>query len=254
MNAKVFLLRLLLLTVVVSGQAQVNEPAQPKKVAAGEFLHLRVDLDGDGHEEVVSFALSRANEAWRGVLTVKVAGARYKTEYFSAEGDIPTVSVTKLDTSRPERQLLVKVIEPDSCIYHLLAYKATRLIELAKLDGGPACNEPKTWGNGKLELDTWQGFWNKPEMYRLSADGFALTPEPQDHYMVRVNGIAGVDLQLADAGCPSTVIPTGAFLLVEIFDDKRNRYRLKSLTGACGWIPEAEVNTIDKIKELPWAG
>jgi hypothetical protein len=246
---------LVLLTAITSTNAQVNDIPSPKEVVSGDFLRLRLDLDGDGRADVFTFALSKAKEDWRGILTVKATGARYSTEYFSADGDIPSVRVVRLDAARTERQLLVQTVEAGSCVFHLLAYKAKRLVPLVRFDAGPDCAAPQIWGNGKLGLSTWQGFWNRTEVYRLGANGLSISKEPQEHYPVGVRGIAGVNLRLDDAGCLSAEIASGKLLRVEIFDAGRKGYLLKTSTGDCGWIPETEVDTIDeKIKDLPWAG
>ena len=226
-----------------------------KKVVEGEFLRLRLDLDGGGSANVVTFTLKKAKDDWKGLLIVKAANSQYNTEYFSADGDIPSVRVVRLDTTRNERQLLVQTVEAGSCVFHLLAYKEKRLASLIRFDGGPSCDEPQIWGNGRLGLSTWEGFWRKTNVFRVSANGLSIQPEPQALYMVHAYGVAGVDLHLAEAGCRSSDIHSGEPLLVDVFNAERKSYLLKSFAGECGWLPETEVNTMDhKIEELPWAG
>jgi hypothetical protein len=86
-------------------------------------------------------------------------------------------------------------------------------------------------------------------------DGQSLVEESKVLYPVEVAGVAGKPLVLQGAECPSHVVPPGTYVKVKLYDSKSNRYRLQSADGGCGWMPAADLNTIDEIlKELPWAG
>ena len=226
----------------------------PALADTGEFQRLRVDLEGDGRAVIVSLSTSPAQKDWRRVLTVAIPGTRYRTEYFSADGDLPSARVVILDRARHERQLLIETIEAGSCVYHLLAYKSKKLVSIFRFDS-TMCRAPEIWGNGKFGVPYWEGFWTKIDTYRIAKAGTAAAQEIQEQFLVGVAGIAGERLQLADAGCASNDIAAGTLLHVAMFNSQRAAYLLRAGAGTCGWIPESEVNTItNKILELPWAG
>jgi hypothetical protein len=201
---------------------------------AGEIQRLRLALNGNGVEDVVILKTSKANEDWRRRFTVEIARSKYSGDYFSADGDTPSVREIAIDRNRKERQLLVDTPEAGSCVFHILSFASKRLTSLLRFDSGPDCNPPVPQGNGTLRILTWQGFWNKNETLRLSKDGKALVLEQQDKFWVNVAGSAGTGLTLQGATCASRDIPLGTFVSVKFFEPKGNRYMLESADGGCG--------------------
>jgi len=220
-----------------------------------EILRLHVDLDGDGKPEAIKISTSSAAEEWRKRFIVRIGASEYSSDFFSADGDFPSVSVVAIDRNRSQHQLLVSTPEAGSYIFHLLAYSSKKLISLLKFDSGPNGLPPESSGTGKVSVSTWQEFWSREETYHLSKDGKTLVAEPKDIYDLWVAGAAGKNLILEGAECASHEVAPGTFIRVTLFDAKQERYFLKSANGGCGWIPASKVNTIDDtIKELPWGG
>ncbi|QLI82515.1 hypothetical protein HZU75_13810 [Chitinibacter fontanus] len=222
---------------------------------AGELYRLRVDIDGDGKQEAIQVATFPAREEWRSRVVVKIGSEKYSTEFFSAESDLPDIRVVSIDRQRPQRQLLLGTPEAGTCIYHLLAYAGHKLLPVLNFDSGPDCKAPQPLGNGRVSVSTWQGFWAKENRYRLNNEGTALVKEQAVTYDVGAAGVVGKTFSLQDAECPAKWIQPGAFVRVKLYDSVGERYRVEDTDGSCGWIPAADMNSIDSlIKELPWAG
>lgn len=221
---------------------------------AGELYRLRVDIDGDGKQEAIHVATFPAREEWRSRVVVKIGSEKYSADYFSAESDLPDIRVVSIDRQRPQRQLLLRTPEAGTCVYHLLAYAGHKLFSLLKFDSGPECKGPQPLGNGQVSVYTWQGFWAKEDRYRLNDEGTALVKQQTVTYDVRAAGVAGKSFPLQGAECPTKLVQPGTFVRIKIYDAVSERYRVEDTDGSCGWIPAAEMNSIDNpIKELPWA-
>jgi hypothetical protein len=223
--------------------------------AAAEIYRLQIDLDGDSKPEIVQISTAPSKEDGRSRVIVKIGNSSFSDEFFSADSELPDIRVIAIDWKRTQRQLLLETPEAGACIYHLLAYTPNKLIRLLRFDSGPNCQPPQPLGNGEVSVSTWQGFWAKEDRYRLSKDGLSLIVEPQDFYQVRVAGAAAKAFRLEGAECPARSVPRGIYVRIKLFDPKKDRYRIESSDGGCGWIPAVDLNTEGEIiKELPWAG
>ncbi len=223
--------------------------------AAHELYRLQIDLDGDRKPETVEIDTAPAQQDWRSRVIVKVGAAKYVAEFFSAEADVPDIRVISIDRKRAQRQLLLETPEPGTCIYHVLSYVGGELVQLLRFDSGPNCQAPQPLGNGQISVSTWQGFWTREVRYRLSVDSRFLVVEPVTMHRVEVAGVAAKPIPLQGAECPSRTVQPGTYVKVKLYDPKNDRYRLQTTDGSCGWIPAADLNTIDElIKDLPWAG
>ena len=85
--------------------------------SAGELYRLRVDLGGDRKDEVIGVSTTPAKDAWRSRVSVRIGTAKYVTEYFSAESDLPDIRVVSIDRKRPQRQLLLETPDHDSALH-----------------------------------------------------------------------------------------------------------------------------------------
>lgn len=222
---------------------------------AGEIYRLQADIDGDGRRETIQVLTLPAMQSWRSQAIVKVGGATYSTEFFSAESGVPDIELLSIDNKRAERQLLLETPEAGSCIYHLLSYIERRLVLLLRFESGPSCKAPRALGNGDVSVSTWQGFWWKEDTYRLSLDGTVLVKEEKSTYYVGVAGAAGKQFLLQGAECAASWVQPGAYLRVKLYDPNSDRYRLDTLGGGCGWVSSADLSALDPlVRELPWAG
>jgi len=227
----------------------------PATSLAGEFQRLQAALDGGAVPSQIEVLREPAEEDWRSRVIVRIGEARYVADYFSADADLPDIRVVAIDRSRPQRQLLLHTPEPGTCIFHLLGHVGDELVPLLRFDSGPGCRAPQPHGNGYVSVFTWEGFWAREDRYRLSEDGRALLPEPVEIHSVEVAGIAARPIVLEGAECAAAVVQPGAYVKVQLYDSRQQRYQLRSADGACGWVPASELNSIDElVRDLPWAG
>ncbi len=221
---------------------------------ATEVIRMLLDLDGDGSVDRIDLQVHTAKEEWRRTVVVKVASLAYESTFFAADGDTPTLRPIHIDRKRRGQELLLTTIEPGSCVYHFLAYRAGRLALLLRHEEA-SCKPPQELGNGIVQLPSWQGFWTKEEDFQLSFDGLSLTPRVKRLYPVNAVGSAGPNLVLDGAECPPKQVPEGTYLRIASFDAAASRYRVEAQNGACGWLPANDVKTPEsKIRDLPWAG
>ena len=220
---------------------------------AVEVHRLQVDLDGDGKPEIIEISTLPGQEDWSSQAVVTIGTAQYVTEFFSADGDIPDISVIPIDRNRPQRQLLLHTPEVASCVYHVLSYVEGKLIPLLRFGSGPGCQSPQALGNGQISVFSWQGFWTKEDRYRLSNDGTSLTQDAKVTYTVDVPAAAGAAFLLQGAECPARQIEPGTYLRATLYDLKRDRYRFQTIDGGCGWLSSSDLSQSSPIRELPWA-
>lgn len=218
-----------------------------------EVIRLSVDLDADGKAESVSMSTTPKDKDGIGQFILRANSASYADSYYAEDGGgVSELRAVALDRKRPQRQLFVAVREPASCAFHLLAYSAGKLMRLLKFDSDAGCAAPTISGNGEVEVSTWQGFWSKKELYRLTPDGNALVLQARTLCEVQQSGSAATKLTLKGAMCREQTVAEGAPLSVTRFDSEQDRYLLKTESGACGWVPAREINRA--VSGLRWAG
>lgn len=217
---------------------------------AGEYEHRTVDLSGSGHQDTVIMSTSGSGDFQDFTLAIREVTIHGK--YFAVDGDVPELSIIRIDRATNERQLLVRADQAASCIFHVIGYVKLRLIPLLTVDQGPDCKEPQPNGNGTITVNTWQDFWNREDQYRLNANGTALTLIPQRINTVGVAGFPKSDVTLDAAGCKVRTIRRGSFTKVVEFDPAKHRFLLNDYNGACGWLGEDDLKA--RMEGLPWAG
>lgn len=221
---------------------------------AEELARLFVDLDRDGKPEVVKMERFPGSEPHRSDVSVSVAGSEYRTDYFSLHGDRPDLRTVILDEDSGLRGLVLTTGESYWCVSHLLTYVDGRLERAFKHQSIPFC-DLEFYRDRRLVAISWQGFWKKRVIHRITGDGRATRREPDAMYDVGEAGYAGTALQLEGATCGSRSVAPGAFLLIKKFDVVKKRYLVQDARGACGWIPKSDVRSdSEKIKGLSWAG
>lgn len=220
---------------------------------AADYTQLDADLDGDNKPEtiVASTSDTDSNSDEYRKFSIRVGSATYTGEYFAVDGDLPKLTVVTLDKNRSSRQLLIKMQEPISCEYHVIAYSSKNLIPLLKFKTDGGC-KVQLHGDGILGVTFWEGFWFRKQNYRLNSEGTQLKLLPQEFYSVGISATANKNIVLEKAQCQQTKIKQGSKLLVEKFDIVLNRYLINTSYGACGWLQKNKMN--DYISGLPWAG
>lgn len=234
-----------LITALVLGLSSLHS-------SAADYTQLDVDLDGDKRPEtiVASASVSDSGSEEYQKFSIRIGSETYTGRYYAVDGDLPTLTIIAIDQNRSSRQLLVKMQEPLSCEYHVLAYSAKKLIPLLQFQTDAGCNA-QPHGDGTLGVTTWEGFWKRDQNYRLNPAGTLLTLQPQEFYSVGISAIAGKDFALEKAQCQQTIIKQGSKILVEKYDIAHQRYLLISSTSTCGWLQEKNMH--DYIYGLPWA-
>ena len=222
---------------------------------ADEYARFQVDLDGDGKPETVRLSQRPGADEVRSILTVAIGGEHVDIPFFSAAGDLPNLRLVAIDHARPWRQAVVETFEPAGCRFHVLGWRKGRLLQLLDFDSGESCHPLDFDWQGDLTTWTWEGFWHRPESYRLSDDGSALLKRAGTTYEMSVVGAAGEGLVLGGATCKPQAIAPGSFLRVTRFDAKGQRYLLETPGGACGWLPADQLRSDGgKVAQLPFAG
>lgn len=219
---------------------------------AEELYRLHDDFDGDDKLDAVPLEVSSgpASEDWRSTATVKIGSATYSTEYFSAEGDRPTIKILQIHNGHP--LLLLDIPETIGCSFRILSLVDQKLVPLLETGAAHDCKPPQSLGPGLIATYSWQGFWEKEEQYRLNTAGTDLALDVPETYSVWVAGAAAKPFTLQGAECPAKLMEPKTFLRVELYDPQRDRYRLKTSDGGCGWLPAKDLQKT--IAELPWAG
>ena len=229
-------------------------PAVGAPLKATELYRLNVDLDGDGEPERVRISTQPLADKARAEVAVTIAEQHFRTEFFSAEGDLPEFSVVWINRDRPQRQLLLGAHEAGFCVFHLLSYVDDALLPLLRWDAGPNCERPVPRGNGELTATGWMGFWARDFRFRLSDDGTTLTQLPPSIQPLSVAGLSASGLTLEPAECADHVIAAGTLVQLLRYDESAERYWVQVPNGACGWIPASELGGPNPpITQLPWA-
>ncbi|MDD2699883.1 MAG: hypothetical protein PHH36_01470 [Sideroxydans sp.] len=221
--------------------------------SASDYAELSADLDGDKKPEIVVASVldsdSEAEEYKK--FSIQIGNSNYAGAYYAADGELPKLTVVSLDRNLSSKQLLVKMQEPLSCEYFVLAYSSKQLIQLLKFQTGVGC-DVQINGDGTLGVPTWEGFWFSQQIYRLNAEGTQLTLLPQTIHSVGVDATANKDILLEKAQCDQTFLKQGSKLRVERFDMALHRYFINTTFGTCGWLDTKKMN--EYLAGLPWSG
>jgi hypothetical protein len=218
------------------------------RARATDYEELHLDLDGSGTIQTVTLS-TEGTEAIQS-FSVRVGPWEYKGTFFGFEGEMPEMTALRIDGARSARQLLIKAVQPNSCIFHVLGFADGKLISLLTHDAGLGCRPPQPNGNGTVSLFSWQGFWTKEERYTLDAAATALTLVPQETYAVGVAGVAARPLSLEPGGCADATVAAGVFTRVIKFNPATSRFLVQARGGACGWVPRDDISA--SLDELPW--
>jgi hypothetical protein len=216
-------------------------------VEAGEILRLTADLDGDRKPELVTLSISGGKAEYK-KFSLRVGNASHDGDYFAADGDVPQLALVRVDRNKLPHQLLVTTAAPDYCSYELLAFQKGKLKSLMK-HGSKSCVAPRALGDGRLEVLTWEGFWNRRDYFLADASGARMVLERRTVYRVEVSGVAARAIALVPERCREATIAAGNPLLVKSYEPARNRYLLMDHEGACGWIGEVEFT--GAVRDLP---
>lgn len=222
---------------------------------AAELARLRADLTGAGKPQTVHLIAHHAADPSRARLLVRIGRLRYRTAYFRYDAQAPALRSVALDQAGPQRQLLLFTPEAGGCVYHLLGVMKGGLQPLWRQDAAPVCEAPRFPGDGTLHITSWQGFWKRDDAYAPAGAAGTLSRVRGRQHALRIDGIAGQDMQLAGAQCPAQMVRAGSAITVAGYDDATDRYLLEAPGAACGWVPASHITSLSGlIKGLPWAG
>jgi hypothetical protein len=222
------------------------------QISAADYTKLSVDLDGDKRPETIVASTPDTNsepEEYK-KFSIRIGTSTYTGAYYAVDGDLPKLTVISLDHNLSSKQLLVRMQEPMSCEYHVLAYSSKLITPLLKFKTDGGC-DVQIQGDGTLGVNTWEGFWSRRQIYRLNHEGTLRPPLPQEFYSVGINATAIKDIFLEKAQCKQTNIKQGSKLQVEKFDFALHRYLINTSFGACGWLDMKKMH--EHIGGLPWA-
>lgn len=218
-------------------------------VVAGEYLQLQEDLDGDGKPDTLHLTLSGEGDYQR--YTLRIESHTLQGNYFAVDRDLPQLSLLRLDDSSRQKLILITSFGPSSCEYRILAYIHDKLISLLE-HSAENCIAPIRFGNRTLQLASWQGFWSRPDNYRLTANGELLLLQPQHRYSVNIAGVANQLTAMHPDHCAKASIPSGEYVVIKEYDAGKKAYLIANRTDSCGWIDEERLS--EAVLELPWAG
>jgi len=225
-------------------------------VPAADFLRLTDDLDGDGKAEVISISVTGTGDFQK--YSVRIGKAYYADEFFAVDGDLPQLSLVRMNASRKEKQILVTTIGPVDCRYELLSFHEGKLIHLLS-HRSRDCDKPQFDGSGAVETLSPEGFWKRRDRYvlvegntQIKRDGRTIYPVETSNITRGVAGIATKLLSLKPAECKSATIPPGGQVMVTDYDMSKKQYLLRGSGETCGWLAESELPS--SVDQLPWAG
>jgi hypothetical protein len=215
---------------------------------AGEVMRLTADLDGDRKPEQITLSTSGGNAEFKR-FSLRVGSAVHEGGYFAGEGDLPQVSLLRVDRNKLARQLLISAVSaPAYCSYEVLSYAKGKLISLVK-HGSKRCVAPHAGGDGRIEVLTWEGFWHRRDEFSSDASGTKMVLARRSLYPVEVSGVAARALALVPDRCREATIAPASQVLVKTYEPAKNRYLLMDYEGACGWI--REVDLTESVRGLP---
>jgi len=215
---------------------------------AADYFRLVTDIDGDGKPGTISASIIGSGDFQE--YLIKVGNGEYRGQFFAALGDQPKIELARIRYTTGIKQILVTTSEPTYCNYTILSYINGKLVRLLE-HPSHQCDAPKFLGNGKIEVHTWEGFWDRKDRLDLSENGLKLTRDSGFIYPVGVKGVGKNLLELKPAGCKTKSISEGEAVVVNKYDAQKKRYLIHSSREACGWITKD--NIFDAVGGLPWA-
>jgi hypothetical protein len=212
-------------------------------------LRLEADLDGDGRVDVI--VLKATAETDFGKYEITVGNGSFQGEYFAAFGEIPSVSVVKLDSQTRTKELYVTLRGAAMCTFEFLAYDGKDIHRLGTLKSAHCLETPRIYGNGEVTIEKWEGFWVSTRRFRLTGEPKRLDPVQQRFYDLDVRGVAEKRFPLysEESNTPVAHVDRGHRLSIKRFDAQTETYLIVVDGQTQGW---AKI-TPEHIRDLPWA-
>jgi len=260
-NSKLFIFLILVNSActyageILSNEIYLNREAYFDKVrkliyeiSLSNFIMVgSADLNGDGKKEKISISgVTNLGDFVLQVDRVFIKGKLCdRTNGFT---------IVDIDTNDKYKEIAVHTHGPsDDDEYLIYWYDGKSIKEMGKL-----WRWPKFFGNGKVLVKDWMGFWLRTKKYILTKER-TLKLVPQEFYFVGVGGTVTKSLPILEERNGKEVVANlrvGSKVLIVLCDTSPEDYGdywylIKSDTNILGWVKQRDV--YDYLEGLPMA-
>jgi hypothetical protein len=163
------------------------------------------------------------------------------------------LQIVDIDERSHGKEILIKLPGPSDCTYAFYGYRNGALNVLGALASDNCSYAPRVISNGQIVMGSWEGFWEKRDIYELDRQTHRLELRRQRYYLVGVRGTAKRRLAACLVpGCaqPVTLGPMGITVEVLLYDSIEMGYLLRTSENVTGWMANAD---LQEMLTLPWA-